>query len=66
MQSWQANIYDMLRRIPTRPMCLIAYYFGAIGSKLTLYQALLNEAQILFQEEFGLNHDIVLDILSFL
>ncbi len=41
-------------------------YFDTINAKRTVYENLLNEAPMLFQEQFGLVHGTVLDILSFL
>ena len=41
-------------------------YFNTIDSKLSVSENLFNEAPILFPQQFGLNNDIVLNILSFL
>ena len=41
-------------------------YFDTIDAKLTMYENLLNEAPVLFPEQFGLDHGIVLNILSFM
>ena len=40
-------------------------HFDAIDAKLTMYEDLLNEAHVLFPEQYGLDNGIVLDILSF-
>ena len=40
-------------------------HFDAIDAKLTIYEDLLNEAHVLFPEQYGLDNGIVLDILSF-
>jgi len=40
-------------------------HFYAIDVKLTIYEKLLNEAHVLFPEQYGLDNGIVLDILSF-
>jgi hypothetical protein len=89
VSSWQANINDMLRGIPTVSPADVTdpdpndwhytgdgdvnhydegmnAYLDIIDAKLTAYENLLNEAPVLFPEEFGLDHGIVLDILSFL
>jgi hypothetical protein len=41
-------------------------YFETIDAKLTVYENLLNEAHVLFPDQFGLFDGIVLNILSFL
>ncbi len=89
VSSWQANINDMLRSIPTIVATAtddddndndnddddddnndddkdLNAYFDTINDKMSLYENLLNEAPVLFPEQFGLNHGIALNILSFL
>ena len=72
VSSWQATIHDMLRIIST-----IAAPNNRLDkddeegmnahfdAKLTIYENLLNEAHVLFLEQYGLDNGIVLDILSF-
>jgi hypothetical protein len=75
VSSWQANIHEMMRRIPTIATADnkdnhgdgddkegIITYFDTIDAKLTMYETLLHEAPMLFPEQIG----VVLDILSFL
>jgi hypothetical protein len=75
--SWQANIHEMLRSIPTVSAPDddddgedgdegMNAYFDTIDAKLTEYENLLDEAPTFFPEQFGLDHGIVLEILSFL
>ena len=66
VSSWQANINDMLRSIPTVSVMELNAYFDTIDAKLTMYENLLSEAPTLFPEQFGLVYGIVLNILSFL
>jgi hypothetical protein len=66
VSSWQANIHDMLRGIPTITDEGMSAYFDAIDSKITAYEHLLNEATSLFPEQFTLDYGIVQNILSFL
>jgi hypothetical protein len=66
VSSWQANIHDMLRRIPTVSAEVLNVYFDTIESKLTAYENLLNEAPTLIPEQFGLDDGIFLNVLSFL
>ena len=66
MSSWQVNIHEMLRIIPSISTENMKEYFDTIDAKLTVYENLLNEASMLFPEQFGLDHGIILNILSFL
>ena len=65
VSTWQVNIYDMLRNIPTIS-AMMNSYFDAIDSKLTVYENLLTDAPMMFPEQFGLYDELVLYILSFL
>ncbi len=66
VSSWQANIYDMLRSIPTNSAEGMNAYFDAIDAKIHVYGNSLNKAPTIFREQFGLDYGIVLNILSFL
>ena len=67
--GWQATIHNMLRIIPTISNEGMNAHFDAIDAKLTMYESLLNEAHVLFPEQYGLDdgfdNGIVRDILSF-
>jgi hypothetical protein len=64
VQSWQANIYDMLGRIPTvSTEGLVKSLFGSIDTKLTLYEN-MSEAPMLLELAIP-NDDIVQRILTF-
>ncbi len=41
-------------------------YFDTIDAKISMYENLLIEADVLFPEQFDLVHGIVLNILSFM
>ena len=66
VSSWQDNISDMLRSIPTVSAEGTIAYFDTIDSKLTYYAKLLNKARDSYPEQLGLDFGIVLNILSFL
>ena len=55
----------MPRSIPTVSAEGTDSYFDTIDAKLTMYEDLLNEAHVLFPEQYGLDNGIVLGILSF-
>jgi hypothetical protein len=73
ISSWQANIHNMLRILPTIAAVNdndsdeegTNAYFDTINTKLTLYEILLNEVHVLFPDQLGLEEGIVLTILSF-
>jgi hypothetical protein len=52
------NIHEELHRMNA--------HFDAIDAKLTAYMNLINEAHTFFPDQFHLNNDIVLNILSYL
>ncbi len=63
VQSWQANIYDMLGRISTISMEGLNAYLDTIDYKLTVYESLSEVPKFL-----GLaipNNDVVLRVLSY-
>jgi hypothetical protein len=64
--SSQANIHAMLMSIPTITTRGMNAYFDSIDSKITFYETVLDEAPVLFSENFGLDYGIVLNILSFM
>jgi hypothetical protein len=72
VSSWQTNIQEMMRCIPTVPIGIqgieggLTAYFDTIDAKLTMYETLLSEAPTLFPEQFGLDHGVVSYILSYL
>jgi hypothetical protein len=55
----------MLRMIPTIPNKDMNAHSDAINAKLAVYENLLNEAHVLFSEQYGLDIGIVPNILSF-
>ena len=64
VRSWQSNVYEMLRRIPTFSAKGLNAHFDSIDSKLSDYENMSEAPELL-----GLtmpNNDIVLRILSFL
>jgi hypothetical protein len=61
--SWQASIYDMLRRIPTISTEGLGAYFDTIHCQLTVYED-LSEAPMLLELAVP-NDDIVWRILSY-
>ena len=63
VSSWQVNIHEMLRTIPTIATMALGAYFNSIDSKVSAYENLLSAAPMLFPEQFGLNNDTVLNIL---
>ena len=63
ISSWQANIHDMLRIIPTIED--INAHFDTIDAKLTLYENLLREVHELFLNELGFDEGVALTILSY-
>ena len=66
VRSWRATINDMLRSIPTVSAERLDVYFDTIDAKLGVYENLLNEASMLFPQQFGLDYGTVLNILSFM
>jgi len=52
------------RCVATARMCF-RRHFDAIDAQLTVYENFLNEAHVLFREQYGLDNGIVLKILSF-
>ncbi len=66
VSSWQVNIHEMLRGIPTIDTRALDAYFDSIDFKVSAYENLLSAAPTLFPEQFGVNYYSVLNILSFL
>ncbi len=64
VESWQANIYSMLRSIPTISAECLDVYFDTIDTKLTEYEN-LSAAPTLFELAIP-NNDIVIRVLSFI
>lgn len=64
VESWQANIYSMLRSIPTISAKDLDAYFDTINTKLTEYEN-LSAAPTLLELAIP-NNDIVICILSFI
>ena len=65
MRWMEATIHNMLRMIPTIPNKDMNAHSDAINAKLAVYENLLNEAHVLFSEQYGLDIGIVLNIMSF-
>jgi hypothetical protein len=64
VKSWQANIYSMLRSIPTISAEDLDAYFDTIDTKLTEYEN-LSAAPTLLELAIP-NNDIVIRVLSFI
>ena len=47
VRSWQANIYEMLNRIPSIPLKSMKSYFVSIDSRLTMYERLKESPALL-------------------
>ena len=65
VSSWQVNIYDMMRIIPTIAAGGMNAHFDDIDYGLTHYENLLTDAPTLFPDRLGLDYGVVLNILSF-
>jgi hypothetical protein len=75
LQSWQANVYEMLRCIQSKSIGDLNAHLDSIDSKLTLYKFLIEEASPLLElaiwksrstQRLVQDDDVILNIFSYL
>jgi hypothetical protein len=71
LPSWQANVYKMLRCIPSKSIWDLNAHLDSIDSKLTLYEFLIEEASPLLElaiwkSRSTQDDDVILNICSYL
>ena len=49
VQSWQANVYEMLKCIPSKSEVDLKAHFESIDSKLTFYEFLIEDVSPLLE-----------------